>query len=441
MKTFPDGFLWGTAASAYQIEGAVDEDGRGKSVWDTFAHTPGRILNGDTGDVACDHYHRYEEDVALLKRLGVGAYRFSVAWPRVLPEGTGAINEPGLAFYDRLVDALLAAGIEPWCCLHHWDMPQAIEDRGGWRSRDCAQWFADYAAVVVERLSDRVKRYGTFNEPNVVPWVGYAMGVHAPGRRSRAETLAAMHHINLAHGRTVAAIRAIDPALEVGSIISKGPIAPALDDAAHREAAALLDVIWRRVMCDPLWLGRYPAPFAEEIAPLVEDGDMALISAPLDYFGLNHYNRSYAAPDPENPLGVSEAAPPAGTSLTSMGWEIDPAAFGEQLRDVRDRYGNPPVYVTENGAAFPDATIVDGRVQDDDRIAFLQGYIGAMHDAIQDGCDVRGYFVWSFLDNFEWSLGYDLTFGLTSVTPGSLERVPKASFDWMRGTIAANAVA
>jgi len=440
MTRFPDGFLWGTATSAYQIEGAVDEDGRGPSVWDVFSATHGNVRNGDTGAIACDHYHRYPEDIALLSELGVKAYRFSVAWPRVLPEGTGSINPAGLEFYDRLVDAVLAAGIEPWVCLHHWDMPQAIEEQGGWRNRDTPSWFGDYSRVVIEQLKDRVKRFAPVNEPNVVPWVAYAIGAHAPGRRSRADCLAAMHHLNLAHGLTVAAVREAGADLKVGPIISLGPVVPARDDDAHRDAAVMLDCIWRRVMIDPIMLGRYPEPLAGEIAPLVQEGDLAVISAPNDFFGMNHYSRMYAAPDPDNPFGVGDVPPPAGVPTTSMGWQIDPEAFYEQLLEVRDRYGNPELYVTENGAAFPDQADADGRVEDEDRVAFLDGYLRAMHRAIEAGCNVKGYFVWSFLDNFEWAEGYDLRFGLIRVEPDSLRRVPKRSFDFMRSVYRTNAL-
>ncbi len=442
MRRFPDGFLWGAAASAYQTEGAVGVDGRGTSVWDTFSHTPGRTRNGDTGDVACDHYHRYPEDVALLRRLGVGAYRFSTAWPRIFSHGRGAANAAGLAFYDRLVDALLGAGIAPWVCLHHWDLPQALEDAGGWRNRDVAYWFADYADAVMRRLGDRVRRVAPINEPNVVPWVAYDAGLHAPGARSRADTLAAVHHLNLAHGLAVQAVRAVDPAIRQGLIISLGPVHPARPDADHEAAAEMVDCLWRRVMCDPVMLGRYPPPLADALEPLVRAGDMAAISAPIDYFGLNHYNRMYAAPDPDRIFGVADVAPPPGTPTTATGWQIDPSALVEQLDDLRARYGDlPPIYITENGAAFDDVVGADGTVDDGDRIAFLDGYLDAVLDGIDRGFDVRGYFVWSLMDNFEWAEGYSKRFGLVRVDFDTLERTPKASFDHFARIIGRNAVA
>ncbi|MEM7022437.1 MAG: GH1 family beta-glucosidase [Pseudomonadota bacterium] len=429
-------FIWGTASSAYQIEGAVDEDGRGRSIWDTFSHTLGRTENGDTGDTACDHYHRYREDVQLMVDLGVDAYRFSTAWPRIVPDGAGPANPKGLAFYDRLLDRLLEAGITPWLCLHHWDMPQPIEDVGGWRSRDTAFRFADYAEITLRHLGDRISHMAPINEPNVVPLVAYDEGQHAPGRRTRAETVAAIHHLNLAHGLAVAVCRPSAPAIKVGNIISLGPVHHLKPDDAHREAAAMLDCLWRRVMCDPIWLGRYPDPLAEEIAPHVRDGDLAQISAPLDYFGLNHYNRMYAEPSAAGLFGTRAAATPDGLPTTAVGWQIDPSALLEQLRDVRQRYGSMPIYITENGAAFDDAVDQDGQIHDRDRIAFFDGYLGAVAQAIDEGLDVRGYFIWSLLDNYEWNKGYATRFGIVRVEYETLERRPKASFDHLKSLIA-----
>ncbi len=411
METFPHEFVWGTAASAFQIEGAATLDGRGESVWDRFCRVPGAIADGSNGDVACDHYHRYVDDIALMRRLGVGAYRLSIAWPRILPAGQGTPDRAGLAFYDRLIDAVFAAGIEPWICLHHWDMPQAIEHRGGWRSRDSAYRFAHYAHLVARRFSDRVRRFAPINEPNVLIWVAYNIGAHAPGRQSRADCLRAIHHINLAHGLAIERLRDVDPTLICGNIISLGPVVPAKDDAAHETAATLADCLWRRVMTDPVRLGHYPALLADELAPLIESGDMDLISQPLDFFGLNHYNRMYAQPNSATAFGVGEAPPPAGVPVTDMGWQIDPAAFLEQLRDVRDRYGDPDIFVTENGAAFADRPGITGAINDHARIAFLNGYLAALAQAISEGVKVRGYFVWSLLDNFEWNQGYEKRFG------------------------------
>jgi len=428
--------LWGTAASAFQIEGAVNEDGRGQSVWDTFSHTAGRTRNGDTGDVACDHYHRYGDDIDLMAKLGVDAYRFSVAWPRILPQGRGAVNAAGLDFYDRIVDGLLAKNIQPWLCLHHWDLPQTIEDDGGWRARDTASWFADYAAIVMRRLGDRVHAVSPINEPNVIPWVAYDLGVHAPGRQARGDVIRAIHHVNLAHGLAVNAIRSEAPDVKAGSIISLGPVHPAKDDDAHRQAAKLVDCFWRRVMCDPIWLGKYPEPLADEVAPLVRSGDLKTMSQPLDFFGLNHYNRMYAAPDPTRTFGVADVSPPTGVPLTDVGWQIDPSGLLEQIRDVTERYDAPPIFITENGGAFPDRPNPAGDVQDDDRIAYFDGYLRAILKAVEDGVDIRGYFIWSLLDNFEWAEGYSKRFGIVRVDYDTQKRTPKASYHWLRQAIA-----
>ena len=432
---FGPSFLWGTASSAYQIEGAVHEDGRGISIWDRFSHTPGRTVNGDTGDIACDHYHRYPEDIRLMADLGVGAYRFSTAWPRVIPDGSGATNPKGLAFYDRLVDGLLEAGISPWLCLYHWDLPQALEDAGGWRSRDTAHHFADYAEVVLKALGDRITHMAPINEPNVIPLVAYDEGRHAPGRRTRPDTIAAIHHLNLAHGLSIATARAVAPDVKLGSIISLAPVHPLKTDAVHEAAAAMLDCLWRRVMCDPIWLGRYPNLLADEIAPLIRDGDMDLISSDLDYFGLNHYNRMYAEPSEESLFGVRAGPTPEGLPTTAVGWQIDPTALLEQFEDIRERYGAMPIYITENGAAFDDKAGADGLVDDQDRIAFLDGYLGAVKQAITKGHDIRGYFVWSLMDNYEWNEGYGMRFGIVRVDYETLERHPKASFDHLKAMI------
>ncbi len=442
MRRFPDGFLWGTAASAYQIEGAVHADGRGTSVWDTFSHTPGLTRNGATGDVACDHYHRYPEDVALMQRLGVGAYRFSTAWPRIFPNGRGRPNQAGLAFYDRLVDALLGAGIDPWICLHHWDMPQALEDAGGWRNRDTAYRFADYSQTVMQRIGDRVRHSAPINEPNVLPWVAYDMGVHAPGARSRPETLAAIHHINLAHGLCTQAIRAVDEEIQQGLIISLGPVHPADDGEDYERAAEMVDSLWRRVMCDPIMLGRYPELLADDLAPFIQPGDMELIGQRPDYFGMNHYNRMYAAPDPDRIFGARDVPPPGDVPVTEMQWQIDPSAMVEQFEDLKQRYGDlPPIYITENGAAFDDKVGPDGAVDDQDRVDYFSGYLDAVLDGIERGHDVRGYFVWSLMDNFEWAEGYEKKFGIVHVDFDSLKRTPKASFRHLSRIIGENALA
>ena len=440
VKHFPQGFVWGTASAAYQIEGAADIDGRGRSIWDDFSHRPGLTTNGDTGDIACDHYHRYPEDIALMSRLGVSAYRLSTSWTRILPAGTGAINPKGLAFYDRVIDLLLHEGIEPWICLHHWDLPSPIEAEGGWRSRETPKRMADYAEIVARHFADRVKRFVPVCEPAVLVWAGYNTGRQAPGQHSRDDCMRAIHHINLAHGLAVSAVRSHVADAQLGNILSLSPSRAAYDDAAHHAAQVLAESVWRYAMVDPLWLGRYPDPIAEEIAPYIIGDDLKLISQKLDFFGLNHYAPIYVAPNPSASLGVGEVAPPAGVPLTDAGLEIAPAVLTEQLLEVQRRYHNPPIYITENGAAFPDMMGPGRSVTDPQRIAFLEGYIGAMHEAIRQGVDVRGYFVWSLLDNFEWNKGYSKRFGLVYIDYATQQRIPKASYVWFNRLIAANAL-
>jgi beta-glucosidase len=428
-ETFPDGFLWGASTAAYQIEGAVREDGRGPSIWDTFTHLSGKIVGGDTGDVACDHYHRWREDVALMRELGIGAYRLSTAWPRILPEGRGQPNAKGLEFYDRLIDAVMSVDVEPWVCLYHWDLPQALEDRGGWQNRDVASWFADYAHLTVRRLGDRVKHWATFNEPNAACVKGYCEGEHAPGIRGRESGLRAIHVMNLAHGLGVDAMRSERADLLIGNIYNFHPREPATDREEDQVAAIMLDALWNRSFPDPQILGHYPEPLAAEMEALVEPGDLDIITRKPDYFAINHYTRTRVRRDPDHPFEVGVVPPSPGTPVTDMGWEIAPEVFRSVLVEVKERYsGDLPIYVLENGAAFPDRIETDGRIRDAQRIAYLRGYLGAALDAIAAGVPLRGYFVWSLLDNFEWALGCSKRFGLVHVDYDTLERRAKDSF-------------
>lgn len=428
-ENFPDGFLWGASTAAYQIEGAVKEDGRGPSIWDTFCRLPGNIVDGDTGDIACDHYHRWPQDVALMRELGLGAYRLSVAWPRILPEGRGAVEPRGLEFYDRLIDGVLEAGIEPWACLYHWDLPQALEYRGGWQNRDTAHWYAEYAQLTARRLGDRVKHWATFNEANAACMLGYAEGKHAPGIRGRQSALRAIHTMNLAHGLGITALRAERADFLLGDIYNFHPREPASEREADEVACQMLDALWNRSVPEPQLLGRYPEPLAAEIEPLVEPGDLDLIKQKLDYFAFNHYTRSRVCRDPDQPFEASSLPPPPGTPVTDMGWEIAPDALRAVLVEAKERYaGDLPIYILENGAAFPDVVEADGRIRDDRRIAYLRAYLGAVQDAIAEGVPVKGYFVWSLLDNFEWALGYSKRFGLVHVDYETQERRPKDSF-------------
>jgi beta-glucosidase len=424
-------FIWGVSTSSFQIEGATREDGRGLSIWDTFGAS-GRVANRDTGDLACDHYHRYAEDIALMRELGVQAYRFSVAWPRILPCGQGAVNEAGLAFYDRLIDALLAAGIEPWLCLYHWDLPQALDDLGGWTVRDSAGWFADYAAVLARRYGGRVKRFATFNEPSIFTLFGYGFGGSAPDASSAVTLRRAIHNVNLAHGAAVDVLRALVPSASIGAIHNWQPCLP--ETSVDADAAELLGTYWDTAFPDPQCLGHYPLRLAETMEPYVRPGDLAQICRPLDWFGLNHYSPIYAKTEAGSPLGIGIGAAPADVPRTPIDWTIVPNAFRDTIMAVNARY-RLPIYVLENGFGSHDAPDSAGAVIDTARIEFLEAYTAAMHRAMADGADVRGYFVWSLLDNFEWSSGYSVRFGLVYVDYPTQKRVPKASFRWYAGLI------
>jgi len=435
--TAPRGFVWGVSTSSYQIEGAAKEDGRAPSIWDTYCTQTGRIANGDTGDVACDHYHRYAEDIGLMRELGVTAYRFSVAWPRVLPQGRGAVNEAGLAFYDRLIDAVIAAGIEPWLCLYHWDLPQALDDLGGWTNRDCAGWFADYTALVARRFGDRVKRFATFNEPSVFSLLGYCIGGQAPGIANHSVLLRTIHHVNLAHGAAIDVLRANVREASLGIVHNHQPCLPASDAPQDAAAARKFDAYWNGAFPDPQLLAHYPPLLADVMVPHLEPGDLARICRPIDWFGLNHYSPLYVQAFDGNPLGVGFGPTPPGVPRTSIGWPVQPEAFRDTLLALHKRYGLP-VYVLENGTANADEIDQDGKVTDQSRIDFLKAYTTAMFEAMKAGADVRGYFVWSLLDNFEWGSGYSQRFGITYVDYPTQRRIPKASFHWYAQLIKAS---
>jgi beta-glucosidase len=406
--------VWGAATASYQVEGAVHEGGRGESIWDRFSHTPGRVVGGDTGDVACDHYHRFRDDVGLVAELGLQAYRFSIAWPRIVPSGRGPINEAGLAFYDRLVDRLLECGIAPHATLYHWDLPQTLEDAGGWPIRATAEAFADYAGVVAARLGDRVASLATFNEPFCIANLGYRYGVHAPGRREPAAALAAAHHVLVAHGLAVGAIRAAAPRVPVAIVLNFEAIHPATDDPLDLEAAEIAGDQMNRWFLDPVVGRDYPAAAVAawgwdkaEVRP----GDMALIAAPLDLMGVNYYTRRRVRSPALPPLEAPAAGPEP--ERTGMGWEVYPEGLTEMLRFVATRTGDLPLYVTENGAAYPDDPIDPAR--DPARVHYLERHVEAVNKAIEAGVPVKGYFVWSLFDNFEWAEGYAPRFGIIHV--------------------------
>lgn len=426
---FSEDFVWGAATAAYQIEGSPLADGAGPSIWHRFAHTPGNVRSGDTGEVACDHYHRWREDVDLMRELGLRAYRFSIAWPRVLPEGTGAVNEAGIGFYDRLVDALCEAGVAPFVTLYHWDLPGALQDLGGWANRDCASWFADYAAVVFARLGDRVTRWITLNEPSVSAHEGYVRGRHAPGMKDVWAGLAASHHLNLAHAGAVAAFRASGGPGEIGITLATSAIHPASGRDPDVAAAARVDAYANRIHLDPLFRGEYPEPITEwfrDAWPHARAGDLEAVAAPIDFVGVNYY--SSAVVESASGRGLLHARRvDRGLPKTEMGWDIDPAGLHDVLVRIRDDYADPAIYITENGAAFPDAPDPSGEVHDDARTAYIDAHLREVHRAISDGVRVRGYFVWSLLDNFEWAYGYSKRFGIVYVDYPTQTRTVKQS--------------
>jgi beta-glucosidase len=435
MPDFPAGFTWGVATSSYQIEGATTEGGRGPSIWDTFTHTPGRITDGSTGDVACDHYHRYAEDVELLAGLGVSAYRFSIAWPRIQPDGTGPANPQGLAFYDRLVDALLARGIDPVATLFHWDLPQSRQDKGGWLARDTAAHFADYADLVAARLGDRVKLWITLNEPFVHMSLGYGTGVHAPGQQRLFDAFPAAHHQLLGHGLTVAALRARTTS-PIAIANNYSPVWRRGETDADRAAAATYDALQNRLFTEPLFGRGYPAEL-DGATSVVRDGDLDVIAAPIDVLGVNYYNPTGVRAAPAGSPLPFELVPLTGYPSTSFGWPVVPDGLRELLTSLHRDYGDalPPIQITEGGCSYDDTRSGDGSCHDPDRIAYLAGHLRAVREAMDAGVDVRGYFVWSLLDNFEWAEGFTKRFGLVHVDFDTQLRTPKSSYAWYRDLI------
>ncbi|MEV4636001.1 GH1 family beta-glucosidase [Actinoplanes sp. NPDC049548] len=446
---FPDGFIWGAATASYQIEGAVHEDGRGPSIWDTFSRTPGRVYAGHTGDVACDHYHRYVEDVAIMADLGLGSYRYSIAWPRIQPDGTGPVNTRGLDFYDRLTDELIGKGIDPVVTLYHWDLPQTLEDRGGWTVRETAEAFAEYAAIVHARLGDRVRTWTTLNEPWCSAYLGYGSGRHAPGVQDPAAAFRAVHHLLLGHGLAARALRAAG-AQGVSITLNPAAVFP-LDpqNAADVAAARIVDGLHNRIFLDPLLRGAYPDDMREHMARFtdlshIREGDEAIINAPIDVLGVNFYTPAYVSAkpgqpaSPENPGTEGIAFRPPVGPITDIGWQIEPAALTKLLDRIHTDYG-VPMMITENGAAYPDGPSGEtGEVHDTDRIEYLDTHLRACLEAISHGVDLRGYFAWSLMDNFEWAEGYKMRFGIVHVDYTTQQRVPKDSAKWYREVIRRN---
>ncbi|MDU0290468.1 beta-glucosidase [Saccharothrix longispora] len=466
--SFPEGFVWGAATAAFQIEGATTADGRTASIWDTFCKTPGAVVGGDTGDPAADHYNRVDEDVQLMVDLGLHAYRFSTAWPRVRPDA-GPVNQAGLDFYSRLVDKLLEAGIAPWLTLYHWDLPQTLEDAGGWANRDTAYRFAEYAESVVGALGDRVVNWTTLNEPWCSSLLSYAAGVHAPGRQEPEAAVAAVHHLLLAHGLATAAIREQAPNAKVGITLNMYPIIPANpDDEADLDAARRLDGLQNRIFLDPLFKGEYPADIVADLEPYgfskhIRENDLEIISAPLDQLGVNYYAEHFVSGHPEPASAAAEPAeqvrtngrrptgspwvgaehvtfPSRGLPRTDMDWEVEPDGLFKVLKRVHEDYPSIPLYVTENGAAYRDSIEDDGSINDHERRDYIDGHLRAAHAAIRAGVDLRGYFAWSLMDNFEWAEGYAKRFGIVHVDYVTQVRTPKMSAMWYSQVARGNAL-
>jgi beta-glucosidase len=440
---FPRGFVWGAATSSYQIEGAVDEDGRGESIWDRFSHTPGKIEDGTTGDVACDHYHLWREDIALMKELGLHAYRFSIAWPRILPTGRGPVNQVGIDFYSRLVDKLLAAGITPYPTLYHWDLPQALDDAGGWPVRATAEAFVEYADVISRALGDRITHWTTHNEPRCTSMLSYQIGEHAPGRQDWPAALAAAHHVLLSHGWAVPVLRANSPGARVGITLNFTPATPASSSAEDLAAARHFDGYFNRWFVEPLYLGAYPDDMVAAYtaaghlppggAAYIQPGDLKVIATPIDFLGVNYYTRAV--------IGAgAPAAPDPPPEQTEMDWEVYPEGLYQLLLRLHTDYQPGAFFITENGASYSDGPGADGRVHDERRRRYLRDHFVACRRALDDGVPLAGFFVWSLLDNFEWAKGYTQRFGIVWVDYATQQRLPKDSALWYQQVIAANAV-
>ncbi|MCB1156124.1 MAG: beta-glucosidase [Leptospiraceae bacterium] len=440
---FPKEFVWGTATAAYQIEGSPKEDGKGESIWDRFSHTRGKIRTKETGDIACDHYKRYKEDIALMAELGYSAYRFSVSWPRIMPNGKGPVQKRGMDFYDRLVDELKQKNIEPFLTLYHWDLPQKLQEEGGWLNRDTASYFADYTEEMVKKLGDRVKFWITLNEPWIFTVLGYFLGVHAPGLRKIFRFYKVAHNVLLAHGLSLAKIRAVNKSVRVGITNALSPVhSHRLDKYSH--SVTIANAVMNRLWMDPIFLKKYPTAIERKVLAQnkgdIHPEDMKIISAPIDFLGVNNYSRTIIKPlpIPVYPFVPVTAFYP-GVKLTEMGWEVYPDGLYQILKWIKEEYGNPPVYITENGVAYKDK-LENTKISDPERIDFLKKYLSSVHRAILEGADVRGYFVWSFMDNFEWAEGNAKTFGLVHIdrTSSDLKRYAKDSAYWYSDVIKQN---
>lgn len=436
----PKHFIWGTATSAYQVEGAARIDGKGPSIWDDFVRVPGAVKNGDTADTGCDHYHRFHDDIELLAEMGTQAYRFSISWPRLLPDGTGAVNMKGVDFYKRLLGALHDKNITPWVTMYHWDLPSALQQQGGWTKRDIVNWFGEYADAVIRHLGNDIPNFIVLNEPSVISYVGHYEGVHAPGVKSLPALFATMHHLNMVHGQIGRQIKSALPKAQVGSTYTHFPIYPADDTPENADAAALMMSVWSDGFLQPAFRGTYPGNIAGSIAPFVKDGDMEICRNPGDFLGMNHYCPDYAvatdAPLPAKLTFAHNAGKIIPTGTTDLGWPIVPQGLHDALMDLKTRYNPARIIITEGGCAFNDEPGADGKIHDQRRIDYYAAYLNAALDAVDKGVNLAGYFAWSFLDNFEWAEGFGPRFGLVHVDyKKNLTRRPKDSFYWFRDLI------
>lgn len=445
--SFPENFVWGSATASYQIEGAANEDGRGPSIWDKFSHIEGNIVNDDTGDIACDHYHRYKDDVKLMKEMGLKGYRFSISWSRIFPSGKGEINQKGVDFYNDLVDELLKNGIEPAVTLYHWDLPQALEDMGGWENRDIVDYFVEYATFMFKVLGDRVKKWTTHNEPWVAAFAGNLAGRHAPGNTDLKLAVQVSHHLILSHAKAVEAYKKLNQKEgKIGIVLDLHPIVPATDSKEDVKTSILVDGYQNRWFLDAVLKGEYPKDilkFYKEnlVAPVIMPGDMEIIAGnPMDYLGINYYFRKVVKKSVDNMIFEFEEIKPEGVEYTEMNWEVYPKGLYDLLIRIKEEYNNPHIYITENGAAFKDEKIVNGIVEDDDRVKFLSGHFTEAHRAIEDGVKLHGYYAWSLMDNFEWAQGYSKRFGLIFIDYKTQERIWKKSAIWYKDVIKNNGI-
>lgn len=442
MYNFPIDFIWGTSTSSYQIEGAWDKDFKGVSIWDTFSQKKGNIRNNETGNIACNHYENFKEDISLLKDLGIKSYRFSISWPRIIPNGIGEVNLKGIEFYDKLLDELHQNGIIPFVTLYHWDLPQALQDKGGFLNRDIVKWFSEYTSVVIKYFGEKISNYIIINEPSVIAYAGHYEGIHAPGIKDKIAFIKTTHHLNMCHGEGVRLIKREYPNANVGSTFTHFPIRPKTNSQEDIHASKIMDALWSGVYKDPIFLGEYPEIIKHEFKEFIKDGDMELINTPGDFIGINHYSPDYAKSNKEDDfLATLDYAHNSFNDIndekhTDLGWIIEPRALYESLMDVKIKYNNPVIYITEGGAAFNDEPSSDNKIHDTRRIKYYKEYLKEVSNAIKDGANIKGYFAWSFLDNFEWGEGYFARFGLVYIDyKRGLKRVPKESFYWYKNLV------